>query len=135
MGTRCLTVFVEENNDEICVLYRQMDGYPDGHGKELADFLLDMKITDGLTFSSSKTANGMSCLAAQVIAYFKTCAGGFYLHPAKTRDCWEQYIYTIKLSNGEGLNVQCLDVYNNKILFDGSPEFMIDWLHDNYSTE
>lgn len=40
MGTRSLTVFIDEHNDkEIVVMYRQMDGYPEGHGQDLVDFL------------------------------------------------------------------------------------------------
>ena len=39
----------------------------------------------------------MDCLAAQLIAHFKKEAGGFYLYSAGTRDCGEEYIYTIYL--------------------------------------
>ena len=39
MGTRSLT-FVYEDNKPIVNMYRQFDGYPEGHGQELADFLL-----------------------------------------------------------------------------------------------
>ena len=38
MGTRSLTVVKEEEN-ELLVMYRQMDGYPSGHGQDLANFL------------------------------------------------------------------------------------------------
>ena len=48
MGTRCLTVFKNAKNKEIAVLYRQYDGYLDGHGAELADFLKNKKIVNGL---------------------------------------------------------------------------------------
>ena len=35
MGTRSLTTFIDDHNDnEIVVMYRQMDGYPETHGKE-----------------------------------------------------------------------------------------------------
>jgi hypothetical protein len=52
-----------------------MDGYPDGHGQELADFLDGFKIVNGISTEDRdfpKVANGMGCLAAQVIAHFKT---------------------------------------------------------------
>ena len=39
MGTRSLTIFSEDGGFEIGVLYRQMDGYPEGHGMELAKLL------------------------------------------------------------------------------------------------
>ena len=101
MGTRSLTIF-KDGSDEIAVLYRQFDGYPSGHGKELRDYLKKFSgVTNGIAIGEKKkTANGMSCLAAQVIAHFKTDVGGFYLYPAGTRDAGEEYRYTV-YSNGE----------------------------------
>jgi hypothetical protein len=91
MGTRSLTVVVDKSWDketELCVMYRQMDGYPSGHGAELKDFLKGMRIVNGINSSlrGTKFANGMPCLAAQMVAHFKTDReGGFYLHPAGAR--------------------------------------------------
>lgn len=100
MGTRSLTVVDEEGGSEICVLYRQYDGYPTGHGAELKSFLQKTRIVNGLSLRENKrVANGMDCLAAQLVAYFKKEPGGFYLHPAGTRDCGEEYIYTVYLKN------------------------------------
>ena len=45
MGTRSLTVFNNEmDNSEIVVLYRQYDGYPTGHGRDLLSFLNNMEV-------------------------------------------------------------------------------------------
>ncbi|MFN0277236.1 MAG: hypothetical protein ACKVRN_01400 [Pyrinomonadaceae bacterium] len=100
MGTRSLTIVLDEDNQEICVLYRQMDGYPTGHGADLKDFLKGFSVVNGYGSSTpNKAANGMSCLAAQMIAHFKEGIGGFYLHPSGTRDCGEEYVYTIYLDN------------------------------------
>lgn len=41
MGTSSLTVFYDENNLPICAMNLPMDGYPDGHGYQLAEFLRD----------------------------------------------------------------------------------------------
>lgn len=106
MGTRSLTVFIEEGGEEIAVLYRQMDGHIESHGKELADFLAPFGIVNGLRGDNSKTANGMGCLAAQVVAHFKDEPGQFYLHAAGTRDCGEEYIYTVHLPPGAKRGVQ-----------------------------
>ena len=38
MGTRSLT-FVYDGEQPIINMYRQFDGYPSGHGQELAEFL------------------------------------------------------------------------------------------------
>jgi hypothetical protein len=102
MGTRCLTVMQREDGTEIAVLYRQMDGYPEGHGKDLHEFLDDMQICNGISSDqkTGKWANGAECLAAQIVAYFKDRIGQFYLHPAGTRNCGEEYIYTVRPSAG-----------------------------------
>jgi hypothetical protein len=103
MGTRCLTVFKEEDGTEIAVLYRQHDGYPDGHGQELADFLAGKVIINGIGGDATKDTafNGMHCLAASVIAHFKDDIGSFYLYPAGTRGMDEEYIYTVTESGGK----------------------------------
>lgn len=102
MGTRSLTIIEEVEGAEICVLYRQYDGYPTGHGAELKSFLEGIQIVNGLDLRDNKrVANGIECLAAQLIAYFKKEPGGFYLYPAGTRDCGEEYIYTVYLDAGQ----------------------------------
>jgi hypothetical protein len=96
MGTRSLTIVEDDRCAEICVLYRQYDGYPTGHGAELKSFLEGIQVVNGLGLGNEKrVANGMDCLAAQLVAHFKKEPGGFYLYPAGTRDCGEEYIYTV----------------------------------------
>ena len=97
MGTRSLTTFKEDhNNEEIVVLYRQFDGYPEGHGIDLFRFLNKMNMVNGIAGGEKrKISNGMSCLAAQMVSYFKDEPGGFYLYRADTRDIGEEYVYTI----------------------------------------
>ena len=102
MGTRSLTIVEEDRGVEICVLYRQFDGYPTGHGAELKTFLEGIQIVNGLGLANEKrVANGMDCLAAQLSAHFKKEPGGFYLYPAGTRDCVEEYIYTVYQNNSK----------------------------------
>jgi hypothetical protein len=100
MGTRSITKFIEEGK-EICVLYRQFDGYPEGHGKELAEFLQNMPIVNGYGDDTIKQANGVGCLAAQVVSHFKTKVGGFYLYPPKTHDIGEEFIYSVSGKPGD----------------------------------
>jgi hypothetical protein len=122
MGTRSLTVFVDatpKGNREIVVMYRQMDGYPSGHGIELASFLSPFVIVNGFAYNDQRTiANGMGCLAAQTIAQFKleSGVGSIYLHPASTRDVGEEYIYYV-IGNEDFL---VIDVYET------------DWVADPY---
>ncbi len=89
------------------MLYRQFDGYLDGHGKELVGLLKGRFIVNGFsTLEDARNFNGIGCLAAQVVAHFKqpkkrlpndepSSIGNFYLYPANTRDCGEEYTYLI----------------------------------------
>ena len=105
MGTRCLTVFQDTDGSEIVVMYRQFDGYPSGHGSELAMFLKSKVLVNGFSPSDKRDiANGMGDLAAQCIMHFKSDKdariGGIYLYAAGTRDVSEEYIYTV-YANGQ----------------------------------
>jgi hypothetical protein len=96
MGTRSLT-FVYSDGSVVMNMYRQFDGYPTGHGAELAEFLGSFDaIVNGYAFNESrKVANGMGCLAAQLVANFKVGVGGFYLYPADATDCGQEYEYHV----------------------------------------
>jgi hypothetical protein len=79
-------------------MYRQFDGYPSGHGKELAEFLKPMEIVNGLRpgAAENKIANGAGCLAAQMVAHFKDEPGGIYLQSVTNRDYDSiDYIYHV----------------------------------------
>ena len=94
MGTRSLT-FVYEENKPVVNMYRQFDGYPSGHGAELAEFLCSGKLVNGYSETKTKQFNGMGCLAAQMIANFKNTVGGFYIYPVTSTDCWQEYEYHV----------------------------------------
>lgn len=94
MGTRSLT-FVKEDGKVIMCMYRQMDGYPSGHGKDLAEFLKDITMVNGIGMGQTKIANGAGCLAAQIVAHFKDGPGGIYLQAGDTVDSGQDYDYVI----------------------------------------
>ncbi len=100
MGTRALT-FVYEDTTPIINLYRQYDGYPSGHGAELAKFLEGYTVVNGFGEKRKKLANGMGCLAAQLVANFKTEVGQFYLHSPKQKDCGQDFEYHVYSKDGE----------------------------------
>ena len=99
MGTRSLTfVYSEyEENKPILNLYRQFDGYPTGHGKELAEFLGSgtRKIVNGYNSKDGNNFNGMGCLAAQMVAHFKKGIGEFYIQSVDSDDCGQDYVYKV----------------------------------------
>jgi len=90
MGTRSTTKFIAADGTTLCALYRQWDGYPSGHGKELAEFIAGIRRSDGL--GPAGTANGIQCLAAQVIAHFKTQPGDFYIVPPDQIEEWSYQV-------------------------------------------
>lgn len=130
MGTRSLTFVYEKYGDKqmpIINMYRQFDGYPSGHGAELAEFLDGFRIVNGYSGDPVKTANGMSCLSAQLVANFKKNIGQFYLHLTDARDCGQDYEYHITRSENGSLNVSIFDTYREENIFDGSVAELVDF--------
>lgn len=128
MGARSLTVVNDTDGSEIIVMYRQMDGYPEGHGLELANFLKGMDIiTRGINPKDTRRiANGMSCLAAQIICHFKTGPGGIYLHSSGSRNICEEYIYTIWCDDNHVVKMLVTTDDESEILFTGEPIAFIE---------
>ena len=105
MGTRSNTVVYDEYfNDgssvQILNLYRQHDGYTDGHGAELLAFLEPMTIVNGITTGLTNIANGSGCLAAQLVAHFKKKVGEFYIMAPLGEEMENDYTYKIYVSGG-----------------------------------
>lgn len=109
MGTRSLVV-IHEDGKEICTIYRQYDGYPSGIGEELKDLLSAGPLVNGIS-GNGLCFNGMGCLAAQIVAQLKApegkpVPGNVYLYPPGSRDCGEEFIYTIYAKDGK-LQIKC----------------------------
>ena len=116
MGTRSLT-FVYDGDKPLVNMYRQFDGYPSGHGIELAEFLVSGKMVNGYSSKTEKQFNGMGCLAAQMIAEFKDGVGGFYIHAVTDTDCWQDYEY---------------HVYENKVVVKNPTEVIFEGTWNNF---
>jgi len=128
MGTRSLTKVIETYKDKenvtqkqhlIC-MYRQYDGYPSGHGKELAEFLADRTIVNGYGLGENKNQNnGMGCLSAELLSEFKNGIGNIYCYPPDSQMNWEEFEYIIEGNEQDQLKVK---VYNweNKEIFNGN---------------
>jgi hypothetical protein len=118
MGTRSLTHIVEDS-ETLTTIYRQMDGYLRGHGLDLASFLADKKIVNGLSGDTTNVANGMGCLSAQIIAHLKEQPGNIYLYPPNSKDCWEEFTYFIYYKEKQ-IKIKVKN-YSNAVIFDGTP--------------
>lgn len=119
MGTRSVTYFYQEDNKFLVGLYRQMDGYPSGHGRDLYEFLRDYTIVNGLGLKDTgKIANGMGCLSAQTIAHFKTEAGQYYIVTKGYHG--QEYEYHVH-ENDFQLTIKVFEVSERKRkIFDGT---------------
>ncbi len=103
MGTRSTVKFYEnfEEKDELILsVYHQYDGYIDGVGHKLAEFLKNTKIINGICNQTMEEgyANGMGCLAAQYVKKFKTRIGCMYLTNADDK---QEYNYEVRLIDGD----------------------------------
>ena len=111
MSTHAKTTVYSEQTLPILSFYRQMDGYFDGHGKELQEFLKEMVVVNGYGSDCvTKTANGMSCLAAQLVAHFKKGIGNIYI--CEHNDS-QEYNYAVKYvpqGDGAGYTAGCVSL-------------------------
>jgi len=132
MGTRSLINFFED--DEIlATVYRQMDGYPEGRGLELAEFLVSMTLVNGICMGSDqgKIANGVGCLAAQWISAEKDGVGSVYIYPTGTTGGDEEYIYNVRAELGVDIDIEVVDVgwdQPNLVYFRGTPEALVAFI-------
>ena len=126
MGTRSNTVVINAGV-KILNLYRQFEGYPSGHGAELAAFLAPLTMVNGYGPGAVNQANGMGCLAAQLVAHFKNGVGGFYIdNPRGPLD--NDYTYTIKGNTQEPEKGLTITVHGyGKKLFTGNIESFINF--------
>jgi len=119
MGTRSLTFVYDGDEKPFVCMYRQFDGYPSGHGKELAEFLKPLKMVNGLR------VDGAGCLAAQMVAHFKNGPDGIYLYaPEPGADHWQDFEYHVYASD-EGIRVRVTDP--NTQIFEGSVEAFLQF--------
>ena len=134
MGTRSLTRVIPRQKGlsyqdghkhpekAVVNIYRQYDGYPEGHGQDLAEFLFDLDVVNGLSGANYNVANGPGCLAALLVAHFKDGPGNIYLEncDGEPGDCMEEYIYTLYPKEGEPTFISIYKVFGDEVIFVGT---------------
>lgn len=154
MGTRSHTYVHDHNFDRsgevLMCMYRQMDGYPSGHGLKLARFLDGHKVVNGYSMGDSlKDAfNGAGCCAAAIVAYFKTDIGGIYLRPSTDCDiAGLDYTYDVHITTDEPIRLVVNEVrwrgapavgelkYSLRVIFDGPVNEYGAWLAEYEARE
>ena len=106
MGTRSLTVVRskwDEGDWEVnAVIYRHWEGYLEGHGQWLFDFLDGMVVINGIPGDPPpKFANGPGRLAAQIVAGLQEDGHSPDLMPSVC-DCGQEFHYQIDVPFGMG---------------------------------
>ena len=94
----------------------------------IAEFLKDFRIVNGLRVGDkTRVANGAECLAAQLVAHFKTEPGNYYLQQFKNEigHFGEEFIYNIYVIDDKHLVVSVYDVYKKKYDVYLNPEEII----------
>jgi hypothetical protein len=140
MGTRSITRFFDENGKGIANMYRQMDGYPSGHGKELAAFLNGGQLVNGIRHNSPvKQFNGMDCLAAMAVWHFKDGeTGGIYLQAPRVvskKDIFIEYQYHVRYCEAtKGLEIKVI-AYKGRPMFQGNLAEYTKWLEEDHDND
>lgn len=103
MGTRCTTVVTSQWGDDAAehsaTIFRHWDGYLDGHGQWLADFLSDAVVTNG-KIPGEKNFNGPGRLASGIVAALVADGHDPDLMPQGTI-CGQEYSYHIHVKYGD----------------------------------
>lgn len=126
MGTRSTITFISEygQKEPILRVYTQFDGYIQGAGHDLAEFLKDKTIINGIQSGQTMEtghANGMGCLSAQFVKHYKDKIGGVYLIPTSGVGN-ESYNYIVSFIDGK-IQIEVDSVP----AFKGSPEELLSF--------
>ena len=134
MSTRSTIRFMKENEDPVATVYKHYDGYIDGFGYELAEWLSGMTLINGMMTDKhygEKYANGVGCLAAKFIKKFKKETGDIYLC-APDPDYKEDYNYKV-IVKPYGLEKSANDCVTIEVdcfgtpIFKGSPKELMEF--------
>jgi hypothetical protein len=116
--------FSEEPNKTIVDIYHHWDGYPEGLGVTLADYLNGKKVTNGLSDRNDYSVfNGMGCLAASLVAELKDGPGDVYIEPRESHG-WIEYQYYIWGDTYKDIWISIFD--EGECIFVGKPQALLD---------
>ncbi len=99
MGTRSITHIHESNKSDeriVCSFFRHSDGYPDGHGKDLAGWLDGKKLVNsiGEGFVEGRDFNRAGTMAVPLMQHIQTLSGCEVISTGDT-EYGEEWIYDI----------------------------------------
>lgn len=105
MSTRSITHIHEAVTGEekiVCSFYRHCDGDPDGHGKDLAEWLAGKRLVNGidLDFVKDHDFNRAGTMAVQLMAHIQSISGAEVI-PTGAQGYGEVYTYDIYFRDGK----------------------------------
>ena len=130
MGTTAIITIHSDVKEPICCIEVMYDGYPEGLGRDLTNFLKRCKFVNGLPIDDTNCVNGSGDLAAQLVTFLKTRDGrvqpGYvYLIDSKhARENPYHYEYSIFKSEANKLILKCNTVGT---LYESEKELPIIW--------
>ena len=123
MSTRASTITYDNNHKQLYNHYCHYDGYPDGHGKELAQLLLSCESFSGIE-QTHVYLDGMELIGCEI-------ENNHITHPDI------EYLYQVTLGDTITLTITSVDwndswkqILDKKPIFKGTPkEFIQSLLH------
>jgi hypothetical protein len=122
MGTRSTTT-VYDGETPILTFYRQYDGYPSGHGQEIADFLAHKTVVNGIGTDDGTIFNGPGDLAVRLLTAIKgnpNEAGALYAIPHDQAG-EEDYHYDVVVTAADGYGADATGSIVVKVKSYGTP--------------
>ena len=106
-------------------IYKHYDGFPERLGVTLASYLKGYDISNGIPHGvQGLIANGIGCLAAQLVSYLKDEPGNIYLQPPVDLGL-EDYVYYIWVKEGSRIMISIFD-YTEECIYVGDCESLIE---------
>ena len=112
--------FSEKPDKYMVSIYNHYDGYPEGLGIKLANYLEGTKIVNGLGKNNEDVFNGLGCLAASLIAELKDEPGYVYIDDPNSPHGGLDYEYVVWSDAGKGIWISIFD-YSRNCIFVGKP--------------
>ena len=116
--------FSEKPDKTIVDIYHHWDGYPEGLGVTLADYLENKKILNGLPINPVDVFNGMGCLAASLITKLKDGPGNVYIDGPDVKRSWIDYEYYVWGDEYKDIWISIFE--NGDCIFVGKPDKLLE---------
>jgi len=104
MSTRSITHIHESHTEQetiVCSFYRHHDGYPEGHGKDLQEWLKGKRLINGISsdFVEGRDFNRAGTMAVALMSHIQSISGCEVI-PTGDSNYGEEYTYHVYFRDG-----------------------------------